>query len=720
MRSLYPRSLRRQTYLALAGVLTHGLLAITAYAQTPRLGSLFPAGARQGQTVEVQVNGGSLVGVRQVIIHGGPGVRGELVGGTVEVDASARPIFEKQCTTCHEARSPANRTLGAEQWAATVDRMIKVRGADIKTDDRDKIVAYLQSLARAGKLSVKFFVDKDAPIGMREVRLVSGSGISTPFNFEIGDLPEMPATTPNAKPEEAPTVTFPLLINGTIAQSGQRDYFRFEAKKGDRRVFNLKGYRLNPLSNQFFNPALYLYDAKGKQLAKSLGRFALDPLIDWTCPEEGTYSILVRDLLWKGNPASIYRLSMGELGYEASLSPLFARPGASFTGTMLTPLQPFPVPFSFDVPKEAAGVTIITTPMGDVSLLVRDVPAGGPPVRGLMEDSVTTALPAIFQGEITTETQKDVFKVNTDTAQSLEFYATRLGSNLRPTIVIKNQKGEKIRTVTAETSDDISMNNAFPSPGNYIVEVSGSEGTKGAYCWEATGAQADFALMVSPDTINLPRNSRVALLVRATKRQNLKVPIALRIDGLPKGVLVDAMSIPTDDDKAVLVLNTNENALPSGSMISVEGYSGGQMRRAQPYEIYRVNNQPRLMARRSQALAIVSSPHPFKLTAPENITTYTNEVKIKVAIERRPEFNGPVVLQVLGLPPGVRAPERIPIPAGADEATVTLKVDANAPFKDPKRLETQTHPQFVIVGMGGTIDQDDALPCTAYITLLEK
>jgi hypothetical protein len=96
-------------------------------------------------------------------------------------------------------------------------------------------------------------------------------------------------------------------------------------------------------------------------------------------------------------------------------------------------------------------------------------------------------------------------------------------------------------------------------------------------------------------------------------------------------------------------------------------------------------------------------------------------VKIRVVIERRPDFNGPLVLQVLGLPPGVRTQqERVPVPAGADEATITLRVDANAPFKNPKRDENFPRPQIVIVGMGGTIDQDDAMPCTGYITLLDK
>ncbi|MGC4046545.1 MAG: hypothetical protein QM758_22360 [Armatimonas sp.] len=53
---------------------------------------------------------------------------------------------------------------------------------------------------------------------------------------------------------------------------------------------------------------LYLYDSKGKEIAKNLGASDLDPILTWTAPADGDYTLLVRDLLWKGNPASIYRL----------------------------------------------------------------------------------------------------------------------------------------------------------------------------------------------------------------------------------------------------------------------------------------------------------------------------------------------------------------------------------------------------------------------------
>ena len=63
--------------------------------------------------------------------------------GGSNVDEQNRPLWQAKCQSCHELRSPANRSLTAAQWTATVERMIKVRQAPISPPEAEKITAFL-------------------------------------------------------------------------------------------------------------------------------------------------------------------------------------------------------------------------------------------------------------------------------------------------------------------------------------------------------------------------------------------------------------------------------------------------------------------------------------------------------------------------------------------------------------------------------------------------
>ena len=117
--------------------------------QSPRISSLFPAGGKVGTVAEISIQGANLNDAHTMIIRGAPGITAELfpVGG--EVDTTHQQLFEGTCVGCHELRSPGNRSMTPAQWEATVDRMINDRNAAITPEERDKVVSYLQSAARA-------------------------------------------------------------------------------------------------------------------------------------------------------------------------------------------------------------------------------------------------------------------------------------------------------------------------------------------------------------------------------------------------------------------------------------------------------------------------------------------------------------------------------------------------------------------------------------------
>ena len=129
--------------------------------QLPKIAAVYPAGARTGSTVEVALRGANLSAAKELLVLGAPGVTAKLQKGGVAPNQSARGIVNARCSTCHEVRSPDNRVLSPDAWEQTVDRMIKLRGADIPKNDRDQIVNFLQASARAGVVTAKFEIAKN-------------------------------------------------------------------------------------------------------------------------------------------------------------------------------------------------------------------------------------------------------------------------------------------------------------------------------------------------------------------------------------------------------------------------------------------------------------------------------------------------------------------------------------------------------------------------------
>ena len=351
------------------------LTPLTLFAQaTPRLNSLFPAGAQVGNTVEVKIQGSDLNGAYKLIVEGAPGIIGTLNPGGGKVDETHKPVFEANCGQCHELRSPSNRSMTATQWAAVVKRMVDNKGAEISEEDQTKITQYLKSAARAsGGMTAELIIAPDAPIGVRELRIVGKNGASTAWPFEITNVPDAFETESNNHPEAATLIELPIIINGVINTSGDQDYYTFDGIKGDRCVFNVKAYRYNKISQQFFNPTLSLFDEQGKELARSNGFYSLDPLIDFTIPEDGKYFLRIRDLLYRGNPDSVYRLMSGVVPYNTYIYPT----GGKIGGKIQTKIGGENLPetdWEVDLTNEQPGLKLIRTTYGIFPFFANEFP----------------------------------------------------------------------------------------------------------------------------------------------------------------------------------------------------------------------------------------------------------------------------------------------------------------------------------------------------------
>ena len=119
--------------------------------------------------------------------------------------------------------------------------------------------------------------------------------------FDHGNAMEM---EPNQNFEQATRVALPQAINGIIEQDGDRDYFKFTAKKGQ--VFDIECFAQRIHSP--LDAAMTIYGPDKKRLAGNDDARGIDPRLRWTAPTDGEFYLRVRDHLERGSPVAVYRV----------------------------------------------------------------------------------------------------------------------------------------------------------------------------------------------------------------------------------------------------------------------------------------------------------------------------------------------------------------------------------------------------------------------------
>src|SRR5439155_2269037 len=122
------------------------------------------------------------------------------------------------------------------------------------------------------------------------------------------DHPETVEQEPNDEPAKANRVPVPGGVSGRFDKYGDKDFFVFAAKKGQKLV-------LQAHTMQLYSPALVymvLRDAKGAELGKSNpeGNPPLDKRIEFTAPADGDYFVQMEHLNYEGGPNDVYRLTI--------------------------------------------------------------------------------------------------------------------------------------------------------------------------------------------------------------------------------------------------------------------------------------------------------------------------------------------------------------------------------------------------------------------------
>lgn len=167
-----------------------------------------------------------------------------------------------------------------------------------------------QEAARVGdtQLEVEITLPAETPAGTIDVVALNPTGVSQAYSLVVnGPTPPLLETEPNDGFAQAQTVAIGRIIEGAIHQNQNVDVFRIDVRAGQKLVIEVFAAR----HGSALDSLLSLYDANRRLLATNDDQpTTTDSRLEWTCPTDGPYYVVLMDAHDQGGPAHVYRLSI--------------------------------------------------------------------------------------------------------------------------------------------------------------------------------------------------------------------------------------------------------------------------------------------------------------------------------------------------------------------------------------------------------------------------
>ena len=445
-------------------------------------------------------------------------------------------------------------------------------------------------------LKIRFHVAPEAEPGVRDFRIITPRGAST-----LGQLVLVrdPVVVEDAKATEAQEVALPATVCGAISKAEDVDAYRFTAQAGQRLVFHTQSMRLQDRIHdlqQHIDPILTLRNEAGVTIASADNEFYGDPFLAATIPDDGVYTLEVRDVRYQGNRYWQYSIEIHDRPFVRQPHPLGVQRGADTELTL--------VGFHFDpsrvvdwrcAPDAACGPRQTTASIDGhptafpIVLLDRPVTLETDEENNTPEQAqeldVRPGEKARFavSGRVEREADIDCYAFEAMKGQSLNFeiMARRAGSSLDSHLRVLDASGKSLSTNddlrygVRTYSDSQIMSWRAPADGQYVLEIRDLHlrgGPEFTYVLTAEPAEPGFDLFLDSDKTQLWPGGGGVIFVRAVRHHGLDGAISLSVLGLPEGVDATCGRIQAGKNTdACIVLTAGPDAPAGWSNIEIRG-----------------------------------------------------------------------------------------------------------------------------------------------------
>lgn len=576
----------------------------------------------------------------------------------------------------------------------------------------------------AGEVKAALQIDGNAPLGPREFRVITERGPSTVGQVVVVDAPVVVEVDKHATLESAQPIDVNRVICGAVSQREEIDYYRFQAKEGQRLTFNVLSARLmNKVHDlqMHFDPIVTLSDSTGRELAGNDDYYNADSLLHFRFPATGTYYVSVRDVRFSGDPRWVYALEITERPYVTSVFPL-ALPAAGQDGTLVRGsgynLASASLKLSAATPVRPGAQWTQWETGGAVTNPVMILGTNDPLLEekepnDSREQATPISLPVGINGQIGASRDVDCYRVGLKkgSAIRMDLLARRLNGMLDSEIRVLDAKGNRlaINDDDRRTKDSTLVFTAN-ADGEYTVSVRdllGRGGPAFGYFLSIRPDVPDFEISVDDDKAGVKPGVNSAWYAKVVRRGGFAGPIDVRVEGLPESIVARSLTIPPTLSNGLILLSAGPkfaaNQPASARFVRVVGSA----------QIPGADGKPRVVEHLATSEGEIYLPGggrglwevETQIAATQSVTDLTSvkvtpavvslkpgeKATLTVEVQRSADFQGAVTLDPrlrhLGsvyadpLPPGVKALDsgaKTQLGPKETKGTIVLECDRNA------------------------------------------
>ena len=561
-------------------------------------------------------------------------------------------------------------------------------------------------------------IPADCPLGAHRLRLRTKQGLSDLRTFRVGQWPQTQEQEPNNDPATAPDASSPPPVGsartiGGVIKGEDVDCFPVQARKGERIAVAIDAIRLD---QEMFDPFLEIVDGRGFVLASCddhplLGQ---DAMLAVVAPEDGTYTVRVRESAYGGNDGCVYLLHVGRFPVTHVAWPPGGQPGqeidvewlgdpaGSFRSKVIVPsvadhdglaeVRP-----AVDGIPTAAGVPLKISPHpAAVAQEPNDEPT----------QAATVTAPAAVMGRMDAVEDVDWIRVEAPkgSAWQVKGWGRRLGSPIDLVLAVHRDtaKRERITSNDDAAGPDSAVRVTTPDEGSFLLRVNDHLRRGGAefvYWIELEPVLANVAFSVPPGRTNsqerlvaaVPRGNRTALVFNAS-RTDVDAAVQLAFEGLPSGVRATAPEAGSKAPGTFAVFEAAADAPPVAVLATVTATTVatpeaaakavGGLRQSTELVFGQPNNATyrTSVSDRLPVAVVAESPLRVDVDPPATPLVRRGSMELRVRIVRGEGFTGKVRLGFPFKPPGIGAPSVVEIGEKETEATYQINASADAPI----------------------------------------
>lgn len=569
-------------------------------------------------------------------------------------------------------------------------------------------------------------VSADADPGLRELRVATKQAVSSVSHLMVTDYPVVleDAKNVNNARDQAVAVTLPVAICGRVERAEDVDFYSFEGKAGQEITAELFAQRATAGIHGMVvrGPLIYLMDGlmtlygpNGQVVAQNDNFFGGDSFIAVTLPEDGTYSLEIRDARYAGSGRYAYCVELASRPYAHATFPLSVQSGkttaAIAIGHALGDSTDVEIRGTTESPSGIAQQRLQTGAgeTNPVPVIVSEHPQV---VVDGKNSSIEMALPLNFPVGINGRFPENdgvhffSFDAKKGDAFLFEVNAQRLGLPLDCVLEVFDANGKLLKE-----SDDYlqSKDSKFywnaAADGQFFLSIRdlhGRGGERFIYHLSAERSGPDFELSGEYYYAQLAPGTNMMWFAKLNRINAFNGPVEIIVEGLPEGVTAEPLTIPEGMIHGAIILKCAPDAKINASLVRVSGQATIVDAEGNEKDVVRrgrvtceQQSSGGGQARWPISTQIVGVTKPLDLlkvvAEPSEVTLKPGEKQeLKVRIERQDGFTDPVTLAMSfdyfsskfgeQLPPGVTVAKasKLRLAGKVLEGTVILEASDKA------------------------------------------